>query len=196
MAFLNLSFETADGSGPGCADGWTFGANASGGTWAPFHTTIVPWEDFEREWNSNQNYLFAFGLLGTTKALYASLAPPKAYEDFEEFWNSNQLYVYGVAGTTALYNNGGPPQNFDSFEAGWVVGYLYAFVGVGSDLTAAAFDGTPEDFEDFEEDWDTNESYVFAFVGVGTDLTAAEYIDGNFFEDFDSADGWPICNTV
>ncbi len=188
MAFQNLSFETADGSGPGCADGWTFAASSRAGTWAPFGALAAPWENFEREWTSNQNYLFAFGLLGITRAQYQAALPPKTFENFEEFWNTNQSYVYGIAGVLAAYDS--TPENYEDFEEDWVSGYLYAFVGVGTDLTEATFTGG--DLFDSFEGWVT---YLYAFVGVGTDLTAAVYAGALAYEDFETA-GWPVCNTV
>jgi hypothetical protein len=198
MAFLNLSFETADGSHVGCADGWVFSSHASAFTYAPYDASEEPWEDFEEEWLSNQNYLFA--LSAVTRADYQTLDPaPKQVEDFEEFWSTNHTYVYGIAGTLASYD--GTPEDFEDFEEEWDSneGYLYELAD--GPFTLASYDVAPEDYEDFAEDWDSNESYLFAFVGVGTDLTAAVYTVNDVGSDVESfeggtLDGWSIINTV
>lgn len=187
MAFQNLSFETADMAGPGFADGWAFASLSRASAWAPFGALGAPWENFEREWTSNQNYLFDLGLLGSTRAQYQAALPPKTYENFEEFWNTNQAYVYGIAGALASYDSA--PEDYEDFEEDWVSGYLYAFVGVGTDLTEASYAG--DSFDGFES-WVT---YLYAFVGVGTDLTAGVYAGALDHEDFETA-GWPVCNTV
>jgi hypothetical protein len=55
-------------------------------------------------------------------------------------------------------------------------------------LDFADFDiATPQDVEDFEEEWRDNENYKFAFVGVGADLALASFDVGTpeLFEDFE-----------
>jgi len=153
MAFANLSFEIADSSGPGCADGWTLGSHSVRAV-AAFDSAglggLEPWEDFEEEWSSNQNYKFFF--VGVAVDLAAaefttSNPTPKAFENFEEFWTSNQGFTFGFSGVLA------------------------------------AFDTSPENFEDFEEEWTTNESFAFAFDAEGTIQAVAGslLIDGQTF---------------
>lgn len=180
---FNLSFEIADGSFAGVPSGWVFSAHSQY-AYAPFHTVIVPFEDFEREWNSNESYKFAFTGIGAdlTKAPFGA-AGVATVETFEKEWSGNEAYQFGLAGVDAEFDTS--PEPFEDFEEDWgTVPFHYSFVGVGTDLTAAAFDVSPENFEDFEENWVA--SYKDAFVGVGTDLTAATFDSGTHaFENFE-----------
>jgi hypothetical protein len=71
-------------------------------------------------------------------------------------------------------------ENVEDYEDGWPdnESFVFDFVGIGTDLIAAAFDvSVPEAVEDYEEEWRSNESFVFDFVGIGTDLEAAVFDD-------------------
>lgn len=153
--FSNLSFEVA-GAAPGFALAWSWTHYASAIVIAGYGTPEQPWESFEREWNTNEAYKFAFQgfTVDLTQELFASLAADntKTVENFEEFWSSNEGYRFGRL----------------------------------DDAVAALFDSSPEPFEDFEENWFSNESYKFAFTGIGTDLTAATFDAGaHAYENFE-----------
>ena len=63
----------------------------------------------------------------------------------------------------------------------------FFFFELGS-IDVAQYDaGTPQDFEDFEEEWLSNESFIFEFVGAPTDLELGSYDSGTpqDFEDFE-----------
>lgn len=180
--FRNLSFETIGGS-PGAADAWSFFAYASYFEIAPYGTSTppAPWETFEREWDSNQNYKFAFIGPPTdlTQANYQTVHPtPKPVENFEEKWNTNESYLYGLSAIVAPFDTG-TPQNFEDFEQEWDTNesYVYNFSGTAGVYSPGAGD------EDFEGGWHSNESYVYTFAG-----TAALYdVGANGFENFEGA---------
>lgn len=194
MAFANLSFETA-GTG-GVPASWTK-TSQSQRDYAPYGAASdQPWETFEREWNSNESYVFSFDDPATlTPAQYQTIhITPKFFDDFEEFWSSNQNYRFGKLddGVAASYNTSSP-HNFESFEQEWESNesYIYEFTGLGADLTVAIFAGDgffTFESEGFESGWQHNgDEYLTAFVGIGTDLTAALYDTGTpqAFEDFE-----------
>ncbi len=176
MAFINLSFEDA-GASPGLALGWTYSTRATPFVIAAYGMLAEPWENFEREWLSNQNYVFNFaGLAADYQTLHLT---PKPVENFEEFWDSNQAYLFALAGAAADYDVG-TPQNFEDFEEEWSSNESYVY-----DFSAAA-----TFTEDFESGWDTNEAYVYDFTG-----TAAMYDSGsNAFENFEGT--WPTMTTI
>ncbi len=114
-------------------------------------------ENFEEKWDSNEHY--AFGIGSSTPAVYDDGAGGIAFENFEQEWDLNEDYVFelGIAveqgtfdGTYADFFD----QNWDSNQD-----YLFEFVGVGTDLTAAVYDGVTDmddtDFENFEQMWPT-----------------------------------------
>ncbi len=191
-SFQNLSFETA-GVGDGMADAWDYNWLADASVIAAYGTDPVKArEDFETEWDSNEDYLFAFDVLDITAAEYTTLHPaPKMVEDFEEFWNSNEGYLYGLGGPIVASYDVGVPQNFEDFEEEWDTNesYLYAFVGPGTDLTVATYDDG--DHDSFESGW--TDPYLYTFVGVGTDLTAAAY-DTGAVESFEGT--WTLMTTI
>lgn len=189
MAFANLSFETA-GTGLGQADSWTWTRQASARIIAGYGTVEVSWETFEAEWHTNESYLFAFAGFNTdlTQAEYPTNGPTgeKTAEDFEEFWHSNESYRFGQLddGIVASYDTS-TPQNFEDFEQEWHSNqsYAFAFAGIGTDLTAAVYNGDgffSFNNEPFDSGWEHNgDQYLYAFVGIGTDLTAASYDTGS-----------------
>lgn len=112
-------------------------------------------EDFETFWNSNQSYVY--GLSAAVASF--DTGTPEDFEDFEEEWDANESYVFAVpdwALETVASFDAGVPQDFEDFEEEWDANesYLFEFVGVGTDLAAAAFEG-PLDYEDFEGTWPT-----------------------------------------
>lgn len=182
MPFKNTSFETL-GNANGVASAWVFSAHAQL-VYAAFDTIDDPWEDFEESWFSNENYKFSFTGIGTDLVAAIFGGGTLTVETFEKEWLGNEAYVYTLAGVTAVFNTT-TPLNFEGFGHEWDNdSYLYTFVGVGTDLTAASFDVTPEDVEDFEEDWVSG--YKYAFTGVGVDLTAAAFdVTPENYEDFE-----------
>ena len=71
----------------------------------------------------------------------------------------------------------------DDFEAGWQnVPY---FLGFPEFSVLAVFDTTPEPFEDFEEEWDSNESYWFDWSEVPSTDAADFDTAPEPFEDFE-----------
>lgn len=195
MAFSNLSFETA-GASAGLAASWTV-TSYSARDARQFNTELDYAEGFEREWNSNEDYLFAFdtGDLASNDFTTLTGIPHKTVENFEEQWLDNQTYVYGISGAVAVFDVA--EQGFEDFEEEWDSneGYLFAFTG--GDLTAMTFANTTGT-DDLESGWDTNESYLFEFVGVGTDLTANLFDAGVYaFEDFEVTGlGWPSMTSI
>ncbi len=75
--------------------------------------------------------------------------------------------------------------SFETFETEWDNDeFKLAFVGVGTDLTLAAFNiTTPDLFEDFEAEWG-NDEIKLDIVGVGTDLTLATFAPSGTEEPF------------
>ncbi len=170
MALANLGFETA-GDAAGLASGWTFTDDDSVNEWAPYNDPPVAFEAFEQDWDSNEDYLFAFDDPNTqlSSAEYTTIhVDTKFVEDFEEKWDSNEFYVFGIGSATPASYGG---QDFEDFEQDWDSNedYIFAFVGVGDDLDEASFDGNA--FENFEQSWDSNEDYttdrIPEFVALG-----------------------------
>lgn len=194
----NLSFEATAGvtpPGTGAATGWTLAVVSTYEEMAEFGAAVEPWERFETEWLSNEDYLFAFepSDLGTATYGTALVDFIKTVENFEELWLGNESYLLSLDSPEpdpALYDVS--PEEAEDFNEGWDSNesFMLSFVGVGTDLEAAVFDagGTPADFETFESGAGWSAGYLTAFVGVGTDLTAAVYNGGggSAFDDFET----------
>ena len=169
MPISNLGFE--DAGTVGSALSWTvidettaellalFGANPA---------TQTETEAFEREWSSNEDYVFAFVGVPT------DLVPPvfdsvvsdgEALEDFTEGWSSNEFYAFTMPSLEAADFGA---QDIEAFESGWSSNESYSFT-MGS-TTTALFDTTFEAAEDFEEEWSSNESYSFTMGSTTTAL--------------------------
>lgn len=206
MGTLNPSFETP-GATFGQADSWTESYDTGAEDVAPFRRSdgnVQPWEDFEDSWMDNHYYQVAFTISDLVAAFFNGLA--QEHEPFESGWklpgsspdidNSAAVFVFvadnfkaAVFTTTLL--------EYDGFEAAW--GYSpynqssITDFGAGA-FIAASFDAAvPEDVEDFEEEWQSNENYDTGFVVNGADpnLTAAMFDAGlNAYENF--AGAWTL----
>lgn len=191
----NLDFETDDVD-PGDALAWSITETITVERRAVFGTTVLTdGEAFETEWDSNEDYLFAFEGVGTdlTPALFDDgLDSPNAAENFEDGWDGNEGYSFELGSTsTASFDTAGTPEAFEDFEERWDSNESY-FLTMPSTATAS-FDtaGTPEAFEDFEERWRSNESYSMTMGSTTSAVFGAGYtgggtLDTNTFEDFEA----------
>jgi hypothetical protein len=115
-----------------------------------------PYENFEVGWDNDAGFLDDWSVLTIVEAQFDTA--PEPHEDYEEDWK--------------LPKAGGAPFNQGS-EFSW------------DDVSTATamFDaGTPEAFEDFEEEWDDNEDSFFTFAaanlegcGIGTSVNLGSY---------------------
>lgn len=115
------------------ADGYLFGSmNVVAAMFGALPFIDQPFEDFERSWSGDENYLSELDLL-----IEASVDG-----DFEDNW-SNNGYLSDLPGSL--------PEIDEDFESGWgPSSYILAFV-VGTDTTNAVFSGTfSDDRETFE----------------------------------------------
>ena len=176
MTFLNVSFEQQFSNLPGVPAAWVFSAHSQY-AYAPFNALVTTaYENFEAEWSSNEAFKFAFSGIGADLVLATfGSKQSKTFENFEGEWLGNEAFAFDLQGTAGIFGTTAPAA-VDDFEHDWGDNtFLYHFAGVGVDLTVAAFDVSPENYEDFEENWVT--PYAYGFVGVGTDLTAAFFAD-------------------
>lgn len=175
MPYTNPGFETPAAGNDGLADAWSIlvsvttdeiaGYNALGGA----EDAI---EAFEKNWSSNEDYLFAFESGDIGAAVYDTFPLSESVEDFNEEW-SNESYATDLTSSSpAQYDN--TPEGFEDFEENWDNdsyitsfsvtvsvsdtfetnwannSYITAFT---TELSAAAYDVAPENYEDFEENW-------------------------------------------
>jgi hypothetical protein len=110
----------------------------------------------------------------------------RPYEGFIGGWGDNHQAVTGFSEATAvaaMFESGGLA--FENFETSWGApqpfNHQSVFTFDPGNFEAATFDDTPyytpEDFEDFEEGWDTNESWEANWAAVGVSSTAATFDD-------------------
>lgn len=184
----NLSFETV-GDSPGLAASWTSTFVSSFEAIADYGTTPAPWETFEAGWD-NDSFLFSFTPGDISEASYGTVIVDlvKAVENFEELWSGNESYVTSLDSPepeAAKFGTG--LDAFEAFESEWDSNenWTNAFVGIGTDLSAADYDsGTGGQQDETFTTWAPG--YVTSFVGVGTDLSAARYdgASGPLYETF------------
>ncbi len=175
----NLSFETG---ASGAATGWSLAVVSTYEEIADFGASVEPWERFESGWDTNEDYLFAFEPSDLDPAQYDTVLVDfiKTVENFEEVWLGNESFLRSLDSPEpdpALYDT--TPVDREDFNQEWSSNesYLTAFVGAGTDLEAAVFDGAGSaaavDTFEAAEGWSAG--YLTAFVGAGTDLTAATF---------------------
>lgn len=193
---LNPSFETP-GTEYGQAESWTESYTACGEDVATFFYhdgPRRPYENFESSWQYNHNYQWVFLYTDIVSAFFCGDAVP--YENFEGNWyspggvpgldNAAALFTFvPLNHQVAVFSDGGDEEDF---ENDWGVSpfnqnYDPNGFNTGADarLTAAAFDAGGENYEDFEESWQSNETYDadgFNANGAEPKLTAALFLDG------------------
>lgn len=175
----------------GHAQGWTVDSDVNSvyeyGDFA--HAFAEPFEGFEYGWLSNEDYLIVFGDEDIVVGIFDPLS--LEYEGFETGWSNDPLELGALeAGSFA-----DTASTFETFEEDWPAAPIppgttagtYIFNFVIADLSDGTFDpGGPEDFEDFEEEWQSNEDYLLSFVGIGTDLEAGDFETDIGTETFES----------
>ena len=182
MAILNPSFEDA-GAQPGEAEHWTIQTVAGRERIAGFGPAPhEAWEGFERWFDLA--LAFADGDLAI--ALFDPLA--EGHEDFNEAWG-NDLYLWELPTgqiITAPFGGGA----VEDMEDGWSnVPYATAWEEVAGVI--GLFDAEPR--EDFEEQWDSNESFIWDW-GMAMGVIAA--FDGGADTDEDFENGWAAATTI
>lgn len=194
MAFDNLGFEDEHATDTGLPDIWTVALTSSGMSTAAFGSSTpdrLPFEAFESEWSSNEDFLFDFtepvDPLEREQAVYDTAGTYEGVEDFEELWNSNESFLFSRGSVEAASYDTTAPEELEDFEEEWSSNEDFMFdwadVVAGPGVDAADFDSsTPETVEDFEEEWSSNESFHFDRTTVS--LNAASY-DGETVEDFE-----------
>ena len=175
MPFLNPSFEDAGGF-PGEAASWTLSAGTSLEAIAGFGPAPErAQEDFER-WTP---VLASLADVSLALAFFDGLV--QGNEDFESGWQ-NDIYAseFSEAVFVAFLFGGSA---IEGFAAGWLdTPFATSFDQVTA--TVGAFDDSPN--EDFENQWQANDTYALSFSNVGS--TAAGFGGGaQSFEDFESA---------
>lgn len=180
MAVLsNLGFETA-GTNPGDALAWGVSETITRERRALWGSVVlVDDEEFETEWSTNEDYLFAFvGLLIDLEPgiFDAALGSPNGVEDFEDGWSSNEGYSFDLGSNAAAVFDG--PFNYENFETGWG-NDTYLFTPPGGTLAVFDSAGTPENYEDFEERWRSNESYAFTMGSTDAALFVVQVVLGS-----------------
>lgn len=156
---------------------------------AQFNTGInaTSFEGFEREWSSNESYLFGLGASSS-----AAFDPsPESFEDFEEEWsNSNYAFdISGIATSLAAFDPVTGPENFEDYEEEWSDNHNYDLV-MGS-TTAALFEvANPEDSFEFTDFTQWTVTVVTATAGGSYTVT----IDGE--DHTHIAGGAPTLTTI
>jgi len=186
MTIANGSFETQATAGQvGQAESWSVSETSTGEEFAEFtnNTGTTPnttsgQETFEGEWPTS----FYAGLIGSfvgywtdiNPALFTGGGTTLDEDGFEIGWGTGHQRVIDSESAPfgfAVFGTG--TDEYDGFDD-WPDDLVTSFVP--ADLEAASFDSTtPEDLEDFEEEWLSNEDYLYAFVGIGTDLDDATF---------------------
>lgn len=161
-AFANLGFETA-GASPGSAASWTLSTSAQAWLLAGYALSAYEqaFENFEREWASNEGYCFDLDDAGAVAAEYESATVnPLDHDGFEVKWSSNEGYLWAL-GATAAAEYDTALEDHEDFEEEWLSNESYFWTLADAGSAAAQYDTTPEAYEDFEEEWDANESYYW-----------------------------------
>jgi len=182
VPILNPSFEDA-GAQPGEAEHWTLQAFTGLRRIAGFGP--VPHrasEDFER-WFELQG---DFDGVTVALALFDPLA--EGYEDFNEAWD-NDLYLTELPTgqvITAPFGGGA----VEDMEDGWSnVPYATAWEDVAGVI--GLFDAEPR--EDFNEQWQGNESFAWTWAAVAS---SAALFDGGAQPVEDYENGWDPASTI
>ena len=153
MTVANGSFETqAPGSPIGQADQWSASEVSTAESYAEFAVNpgepdTSGQETFELGWYPP----LAQDFVGEFTGFFTDISPvffdggTQPFEDLENLWGTVLLAAAGLQ--DGVFTPGGAGEDA---EAGWGTTPLSS---VDISLTPAAFDVTPEDFEDFEDDW-------------------------------------------
>lgn len=139
MAHENLGFEDDSGSVPGLPDVWTLttvttAQGAAGYDDGSADPSSLPFEGFEGDWDSNEDFLFVFAdprdLAELEFAQYDDALPhgPTGFEDYEQGWSNNEDFTFLFSGAAASFDGytvldgsgpgPGPNGEFDMFSAG------------------------------------------------------------------------------
>jgi hypothetical protein len=164
----NRSFEEP-GTDPGDADWWTEEVSDTAEDVAGFShssTYTRPWDDFEDSWDGNQNAQTEFGVTDTVAALFEDGAYDQ--ESFEFSWREPST------GAPVGYNH----QSTVSFDI--------------SNFDVAEFDITPEDQEDYEEDWGVSPYNQGAIDDYTSGTFSRGMFDGSADNDEDYENNWGI----
>ena len=146
--FRNLSFEDEE-PGTGYPQFWLNNVVSAGSRYAAYDNAAItaPIEKFEGAWNGNDAYVFAY-----TQPIDFGQLEPAVYD-------ADQPDPPGV-------------QTLEDFENGWAAVVLTEFP---SSSPASYDSGSPEAVEDFEEEWNSNESFSFTMGST----TLASYDSGS-----------------
>lgn len=192
MTFTNLSFETGNSTptppagGGTAATGWSVAYVSTGSAYANFGDATVTEaaERFERNWSTNEAFLFDFSSLGSLSVATFNPAGPYAstFEGFEALWSSNESALSDLARQEQL-NFGTTFLEAEGFEREWSTNENFMFSFLDSDLTPA-----PAGAEDFETHWHSNESFITAFVPGNLTALAFDGTSPTLYEDFEQVD--------
>lgn len=133
------------------------------------HVSTV--EHFEAEWSGNEDFIFS-GLPLRQLATFDT-GTPEGIEDFEEEWggNENDIFAFTDPDLSSASFDTGTPEGIEDFEEEWGgnENYKLAFVGTGTDLTAAIWDdgSSGDTVEDFEEVDDTSHVVNISIAQAG-----------------------------
>lgn len=191
MTFTNVSFETGDATptppagGGTAATGWTVAYVSTGSAHANFGDSTVTEaaERFERNWSTNQSFLFAFTDGVTLSVATFNPAGPYAstFEGFEALWSSNESAHSDLTRQEQL-NFSSTLLEAEGFELEWSSNENYKFAFLDADLTPA---GSPETFETH---WRSNESTITSFAPANIVRMAFNGTSPFGFEDFDQTE--------
>jgi hypothetical protein len=189
MSITNPSFETVGGV-LGSAFGWQVDSVQDGYDWHQFTK-----KEFETD------TITTVALASTTTSLlgfesfhwwvlwnsWDLIAEDLTYvsDDFESGW-LNDTYLTSFEGNQDLAIFESEP--YEDFEEAWQNdSYVTDWASVSED--PAQFDSTPQNFEDFEEEWKSNGSYVTDWASVTEDVAQFDVGVAEDFEDFEEE--WP-----
>lgn len=192
MTFTNLSFETGDGTptppagGGTVATGWSVAYVSTGSAYANFGDASVTEaaERFERNWSTNEAFLF--GLTDGVTLSVATFNPAGPYasttESFEALWSSNEAFLTDL-GRQEQLNFSTTLLEAEGFEREWSSDESFKFFFLDTDLMPS-----PAGAETFETTWRDNQHFVTSFAPSQLAKMAFDGTSPTFFEDFEQVD--------
>jgi hypothetical protein len=154
----NLLLE-GDALPAGEAEDWTRDAIATAVEIAIFHVVAFEsrFEDYEREWQTNEDFRFAFLVGDTFPALFDGALPlPEGVEDYEEGWQSNEGFLFSLSALEAALFDSGTPEAVEDYEEEWQSNESWSDV-LGATTLAIFNVSNPDTTEFYEEEWQSNE---------------------------------------
>ncbi len=148
-----------DALAAGEAEDWTRGAIATAVELAAFHVVAFEsrFEDYEREWQGNEDFRFAFVVGDTFPALFDVALPlPEGVEDYEDGWQSNEGFLFALSAIEAALFDSGTPEAVEDYEEEWQSNGSWSDV-LGATTSAIFNVANPATTEFYEEEWQSNE---------------------------------------